>query len=193
VDTESGAELTDETATAAPETTPEAPYGYKADGTPRGKPGRRAGQTTGTGMRRRRTAAKVDYATPIVSLFSIPSGACALAAAQLKSKPLAADAAAIDMHAPQIAQAFDQLAQEQPQVAAVLDKVLQGGPYVIVFAACLPLVLQLTTNHGMTPPGIMGAVHPDALVARYAAQIGVSPNGDTRPPGTDAGNPDHPA
>ena len=72
----------------------EAPYGRRADGTPKAKPGRRTGQRTGEGTtRRRRTPDRVDYRTPILGLFQLPAGVLAIAGMQ---RPVfAADAAAI--------------------------------------------------------------------------------------------------
>jgi hypothetical protein len=154
----------------------EAPYGRRADGTPKSKPGRRPGQATGTGQRKRSTSTRTpstatptDYRTPLLGLFQIPAGALAIAGMQ---RPVfAADAAAITIHAPNIAEALDQLAQERPEIAAVLDRVLQVGPYGVLIAAVAPMVLQLLANHRAIPPGVMGTVPAETLVANFMPEV----------------------
>jgi hypothetical protein len=148
---------------------PEAPYGRKADGTARSRPGRKPGQRSGTGQSRARTSTKapalVDYKTPILGLFQIPAGALAIAGMQ---RPvLLADSAAVTIHAEPIATALDQLAHERPEVAAVLDRILQVGPYGVLIAAVAPLALQLLSNHSILPPGTMGTIPPTQLVANF--------------------------
>lgn len=147
----------------------EAPYGRLSDGTPRRKPGRRPGQKTGTGARARTSSraapALTDYKTPILGLIQIPAGALAIAGMQ---RPvLLADSAALTIHGENIATALDQLAQERPEVAAVLNRVLQVGPYGVLIAAVAPLALQLLSNHGVLPAGVMGTVPPAQLVANF--------------------------
>jgi len=156
---------------------PEAPWGRKADGTPRAKPGRRAGSpSTGPRRSRSKTAAKVDYETPVKGLLQLPAGM--LAFAGMRQPVFAADAAAITIHTPNIARALDELAQERPEVAAVLDRVLQVGPYGVVIAAILPLFIQLFVNHEILPAGIMGTVKPDVLIANFMPTLErQSPNG----------------
>jgi hypothetical protein len=153
----------------------EAPYGRRADGTPKAKPGRRPGQQTGTGARKRTSSrattqtAPTDYRTPLLGLFQIPAGALAIAGMQ---RPVfAADAAAITIHAPNIAEALDQLAQERPEIAAVLDRVLQVGPYGVLIAATVPMVLQILANHAVVPAGVMGTVPPETLVANFMPEV----------------------
>lgn len=94
---------------------------------------------------------------------------------QLVALPLAfkapADGAAVEMHAPNIAQALHDLAMEQPEVAAVLDRILKVGPYGALLTAVVPLLLQLAANHGAVPAGIMGTVPPDVLLAHYRAAM----------------------
>jgi hypothetical protein len=149
----------------------DAPYGRLPDGTPRKKPGRKPGQRSGTGATRTRkssttTAPKLtNYRDPLLGLFQIPAGALAIAGMQ---KPVfAADAAAITIHAPNIAEALDQLAQERPEIAAVLDRVLQVGPYGILIAAVAPMAMQILTNHGAIPVGVMGTQDPVMLVQNF--------------------------
>jgi len=156
----------------------EAPYGRKPDGSPRARPGRKPGQTTGTGTRRTSTRKPTtaspiqDYKTPLLGLFQIPAGALAIAGMQ---KPVfAADAAAIAIHSENIAEALDQLAHERPEIAAVLDRVLQIGPYGVLIAAVAPLAFQILTNHGAVPVGVMGTIPPGTLIANFMPNAGAN-------------------
>jgi len=142
---------------------PDAPYGRKADGTPKAKPGRRAG--TAGPARPRKPRTEVDYETPLLGLFQLPAGVLAIAGMQ---RPVfAADAAAITVHAPHIASALNQLAHERPEIAAVLDRVLQVGPYGVLIAAVAPLALQVLANHGALPDGALGTIPRDKLIASF--------------------------
>ena len=76
-----------------------------------------------------------------------------------------ADAAAVMIHTPPIAQAMADLANEKPEVAAILDRLLAAGPYAALLTAVTPLILQVLCNHGKMPAGLMGTVPPEQLVA----------------------------
>lgn len=173
----------------------EAPYGRRADGTPKAKPGRRPGQASGTGTtRRRKQPDRVDYKTPLIGLAQIPAGILAMVG--MRKPVFAADAAAITVHAPPIAGALDDLAHEDPAAAAVLERVLQVGPYGAVLAAVAPLVLQLLANHDAIPAGALGTIPPRELIRSFvppevreqmaAAEEAAAQNGgrpvDTNPP-----------
>lgn len=86
-----------------------------------------------------------------------------------------ADAAALVMHAPPIAEALHQLACDRPEVARVLDVVLSVGPYGAVLAACLPLVVQVLHNHGAIERKMahaLGAVPKEELLASIGVDDG---------------------
>lgn len=143
-----------------------APYGRKADGTPKRKPGpARGGGRPGGGApgRPRPSTARAratDYRPGILGM------------AQTVALPLSfaapADAAAVMMHAQPIAEALNELAQERPEVAAMLEKILAVGPYGAVIAATVPLLVQLGHNHGIIPEPMakqLGAVPKQKLLA----------------------------
>jgi hypothetical protein len=114
---------------------------------------------------RPRTPKKTDYRQGITGAFQIISLPLAFAAP--------ADAAAITAHAPTIAEALNDLAQDRPEVAAVLDRILAGGPYAALFAAMLPLGVQLAHNHGLIPEQMasqMGATPKRHILAQLRAQ-----------------------
>jgi hypothetical protein len=144
----------------------DAPYGRRADGSPKAKPGRRPGQASGTGTtRRRKQPDKVDYKTPLIGLAQLPAGILAMVG--MRKPVYAADAAAITIHAPPIAGALDDLAHEDPAAAAVLDRVLQVGPYGALLATIAPLVLQVLANHEAIPPGTLGTRTPQDLINSF--------------------------
>ena len=147
-----------------------APYGRRPDGKPRTRPPSGTRRPAASAKPRPSTAtARKDYEQPILGLFQLPAGVLAIAGMQ---RPvLAADAAAVSVHAPPIASALNDLAHERPEVAAVLDKVLQVGPYGIVLAAVMPLALQLLANHGGIPPGALGTTPPEKLLAQFVPEM----------------------
>lgn len=155
---------------------PAAPYGRKADGTPKAKPGRPKGTPdtaprTRTTQRRARVAAAPprrtskpkqakqqgpDYRPGIVGIAQLI--AAPLMVAGISKPALRADAAAIVLHAEGIAEAMQQTAEQVPQFGAVLDKILSVGPYGALLAATMPLAVQLAANHNVLPGAVAGAM-----------------------------------
>lgn len=149
---------------------PTAPYGRKADGTPKAKPGRRAGTATSAGPKKPKGS--TEYAPAIEGLFQLIAFPVAFA--------YPADAAAIAHYSPGIAKELDALAQVRPEVAAALDRVLSVGPYGAVIAATLPLVIQLLVNHGVIPIGAVASfgVVPKEKILR---DLGIVPEPPAEP------------
>lgn len=166
---------------ATPDTDPEAPYGRKADGTPKKRPGRppsSSGSTSTAGLAvkpptkstprksSRSAPVAVDYRTSfigLVQLVAVPLGL----AGQVKPA-FAHDAAALVKFAPPLAEAVNNVAQQEPMVAAVLDKVLQVGPYGELIGVVLALGTQIAVNHGRVSAEAaapMGAVAPEKLLS----------------------------
>lgn len=144
-------------------------------GRPRGRP---PGSTSGAPRKPKKPERK-DYRPPILGVFQLAAAPCILAGQALKQSAFIADAAAITMHAPPIAEAINDLANEDPQVAAVLDRLLVIGPYGAVLAAALPLAAQVITNHRasvLTVTQAFGAVNPEQLIATLVEEVSV--NGD---------------
>lgn len=148
---------------APPMVDPDAPFGYKVDGTPRKTAaGRRP--ANGTGARRPRTGApkapgkratpsrgagpaRPDYATAISGVFQLMAAGVAMAGRALKMPALMADAAAVAVHQAPVAVALGDIAMDNAAFAAVLDKVAVVGPYGALITALIPMGLQLLVNH----------------------------------------------
>lgn len=162
----------------------DAPYGRKADGTPKRKPGPSKGTRVGAAIprvnRTTRTSTRAkqktgtDYRPGILGILQIP--AFALGAAGQLNESLALDGAALSMHAPGIAEALNDLANDNPAVAAALDRILSAGPYGAIIGACLPLAFQIAANHKKIPDAMAkscGALPYDEFKATLIAQQNV--------------------
>ncbi len=159
----------------------DAPYGRKADGTPERKPGPQKGTRVGaaiprvqrTGSTRKTSARKTgtDYRPGIVGILQLP--AFALGAGGQFNPALALDGAAISLHAPAIAEALNDLANDNPAVAAALDRILSAGPYGAIIGACLPLAFQIAANHKAIPDTMarsVGALPSEEFAAMLISQ-----------------------
>ncbi len=160
---------------------PDAPYGRKADGTPKKKPGPQ--KKTGAAVPRaprpasrgaaprktttRRTSAPVaqDYREGIAGILQLIAIPLSLAG---RAKPeLAYDAATIVAFTPRLADFGNNTAQNEPRIAALLDKVMTIGPYGEGIAIVLAMGAQMMVNHKVLPVEVgktMGAMEPDALM-----------------------------
>lgn len=170
----------DETTRIEPEhVADDAPFGYKADGTPykvdpkryRAREARKAAAKRAPARATAATKAKASpYRDAVLGMIQIVSLPISLAA--MRSDVFAADLIAIEASAEPIADAFDSLASQNDRVAAALDKLGEVGPYGLVLAAMTPLILQVGTNHGLIPVGTVGTEHPDELLKRYVVEHG---------------------
>jgi hypothetical protein len=135
-----------EQAPAPPRTDPEAPYGRKADGTPKKAPGRprkaaeprvQAPSAADKGQKPK------DYTEALTGVMQLAWGVTA---------PLApADAAAIKISTPAMVKAWNGLAQENARVARGIDWLTSGSAVGAAVMVTVPLVLQLGVNHGVVP------------------------------------------
>lgn len=154
-----------------------APHGLKKDGTAAKKRGRQAGsESSGRSISRPKGKAKtaVDYRPGIHGILQLPVGIMTGIGLATGNDTMLADGTAISLHAPPIAEALNDLAQENAQVAGVLERMMQVGPYGALIAAVMPLCAQIATNHKMLPISItggMGAYPPEALIASAKEDI----------------------
>lgn len=132
-------------AAAPPRRDPEAPYGRKADGTPRRAPGRRpkAAEPRVQAPSAADKGEKRDYTEALTGVMQLAWGVTA---------PLApADAAAIKGATPGMVAAWNALAQENRHVAKGVEWLTSGSAVGAAVVATVPLVLQLAVNHGAVP------------------------------------------
>lgn len=125
-----------------------------------------------------------DYKTPILGLGQLAAAPCLLAGQALRNPAFIADAAAVTMHTPPIAEAIDELANTDPQVAAVLDRLLVVGPYGAVLAASLPLAAQIVTNHNskvLSVTQAFGSVDPEHLIATLVEEVSLNGDKESQP------------
>jgi len=82
-----------------------------------------------------------------------------------------ADAGAIGIHFPKLADEVAKLAATDERVAGWIDPIIQAGPATAVIAAALPLVMQFAVNHGWMKPGGMGTVSRETLSSKVELGI----------------------
>lgn len=154
------------------ETRPDdAPWGYKADGTPyKVDPARYARRDAGRRKGKTRAGAakpKVSpYAETVTDLLVLVSGGFAIASKASGNVAFLADAVTVEESAPGIGDAFGKLADQNENVARMLDKLAEVGPYGLVLAAVSPMLVQCMANHGTIPAGMMGTEDPEAMLVR---------------------------
>jgi hypothetical protein len=173
---------------AAPDADADAPWGRKADGSPRAKPGVKPGgptagprkasapgprKATGAASKKANSAAP-DYRMAIIGLGQLPIGVASMAARLVrddrKRMAIQLDAMTVKVHLPAVAEAVNSVAQDNAKVAAALDRIVSVGPYGEVIAAVAPILLQCMVNHGaMEPNPAMGLLSPDELIAAATA------------------------
>jgi len=178
-----GAKLTAE---QMAERAPEYPYGRRADGTPRAKPGAKAtaAPRLAAAPKPRKTARPAakqtgpDYRPGIMGLLQIPIMGLSMIGRQTRNPALQADGMALAMHAPTLAEALNETARAQPAVGRALENIMKAGPYGAIIGAVVPLFMQLAANHKlMNPAPAMGIHDPADLVAQNDAQLAAMAGG----------------
>lgn len=77
-----------------------------------------------------------------------------------------ADAGAIGMHGPKLADEIVQLAENNSKIASKVDLLIEVGPYAGIVAATIPFLAQLFVNHGIIKAETFanaGVVEPSQL------------------------------
>ena len=89
-----------------------------------------------------------------------------------------ADAGAIAQHGPGFTRGIADMAESNDKLASWLDYLTESGPYMEIFAAGLPLALQLAANHGKIDPTKLppesGIVEPKILEERVKAEMALA-------------------
>jgi hypothetical protein len=169
---------------------PDAPWGLNARGVPykrdpatyasRTKRGR---ATSGTGPKaptRKATANRPATgpavtqarAKAIFDLLSIPISGLALVGQTTGNLPLLADACVLSTAAPQLAEATAAVAAEHQGVAKVVDRLVQTGPWAALLTACLPVAVQLASNHAPTIKDSVGKMFNASSVEEIISAAG---------------------
>jgi hypothetical protein len=151
----------------------EAPYGRKADGTPRQKP---AGPGRPAKARTQSKPASDKGKTPetpqdvsdrrtagVESLVNVGAALC-LGISVRGGDAFKADAVTLSASAKPLAQACTAVAEQDPRFARILDKITASGPYAALAATAVPIVAQLAMNHGVTAMRALNAVPPEELL-----------------------------
>jgi hypothetical protein len=160
----------------------EAPYGYKADGTPyKKRPPRRTGR--GKGGRRRRPdpgtpefeKEAARYKAMATECLSYPVTGLAVAGMTMDHAGHLGMAYAIGVQEDEIASAVGDIAVGEPKLAQVLERMTKHAPYVKLALALAPLAPQALTCYGVTRPGFMGTFDPEKVApmvkAHFTAQM----------------------
>ncbi|WP_301177228.1 hypothetical protein [Actinomadura geliboluensis] len=156
-------------APAPPKKDPEAPYGRRADGTPKkgpgGRPPKPKAQTKAERPRVQANRSR-DFTGPLNDVLRLGWGVLAISAP--------ADAGALKVHGPGMVEAWNALAQENATVARGIEWLTTGSAYGAVVMATVPMVLQVLANHGRLPHqqlGALGVQDPAELAEVTAADV----------------------
>lgn len=166
-----------------PGESPDAPYGYKPDGTPykRRPSGPRA---TKTGGGRAGKAAEVDKAVlgAVTMAWGLIVTVLATLARVFKSTPLMADAIVTNQASAKTVPPLTEIIKGNDALVAICIRLSAITPGVELATALLPLIGQIAANHGMVPGAETQA---EKIVRAYQAE---QPESQERAdPGPDSG------
>lgn len=169
---------------------PAAPYGRTDDGVLLDRNGKRAPYgLTKSGNRkdhppqRVRSKASKQASRPsgrtittkrrqgLLQLADLPKGLLLGLGFKADSDAMLADAVTIDMHAPTMADAISQIAEDNDRLAAVVDRLIDVGPMAIIGMALGAFAAQIARNHEAIPAPVatmLGAAHDPAELAQIA-------------------------
>jgi hypothetical protein len=124
--------------------TEEAPYGYKADGTPRKRPGRPPGSYSGTGKKKSFDSLKEPLADRIVEYIGPPIAFVS---------PLGL--AVIEDRADKTAAALCTLAATRPRVAKIIQGLIAGSASADVVLTGVAVLIAIGVEHHRIEPNSM--------------------------------------
>lgn len=164
------AEAADEAAGAEvsppPKKDPDAPYGRRADGTPKKGPGGRPPKDKPRVAGPKAAQVKKDFTQPLHELVQLAWGTL------VPFSP--ADAGAVKLAGPALVSAWNTLAQENATVARGIEWLTSGSAYGAVVMATAPLVFQVLVNHGKLPHervAALGVQDPGILAEMTARDV----------------------
>lgn len=153
--------------------------GSRAGRRPRKRAAKGAAKATAPRPTRAKPPAKVDYVKLLSGAVATAGGGVQFLSRWISpDKPkwararelMAADGAALTLHAVPIGTALADVVAQEPAVVAWLERASNVSPWVRVGAACLPLLAQLGANHEIVNPGTLGAIPREELLA-WAEQV----------------------
>lgn len=170
---------------------PAAPYGRTDDGVLLDRNGKRAPHgLTKSGLRKdhparaqrkgRRPAAKqastgrslsAKRRVGLIQLADIPKGLLLGLGYKTDNDAMLADAVTIDMHAPAMADAISQIAEDNDRLGAVVDRLIEVGPMAAIGMAMGAFLAQVARNHAAIPAPVaqmLGASHDPEELAQVA-------------------------
>lgn len=171
---------------------PGAPYGRAEDGVLIDKRGKRAPLgLTKSGLRRQggkknrglphtpSPSARASASRPsgrtitrkrrdgLIGLTDLPKGVCIGVGLKADNTAMLAEAATIDMHAPGIAAALADIAEDNDRLGAVIDRLIDVGPMATLGIALGAFLAQTARNFGAMPAPVAamlgGGAEPDDL------------------------------
>jgi hypothetical protein len=143
--------VTPEEETNSEEVTEEAPYGYKADGTPRKRPGRKPGSSgvySGGGRKKNFDSLKEPLADRLVEYLGPPIGIVS---------PLSL--AVFEDRADKTAAALCQLAVTRPRIAKMINGMIAGSASVDLVLTGVAMIAALGIE--------FNRIEPSSMVAHY--------------------------
>ena len=165
----------------APAVDPDAPYGRLTNGRPRKTAPRGSKKDPAAPKpapapkpgppRVKKSAPPADFRPVVAEVVNLLG--VALMGIGRKNRAFLADAATVQMHAPELAHAVNEVAKINPVIARALSTTAPAVPYVLLGSALFNMGVQLAANHGrrISAPGV--TVHdPNELAAAMEAQMG---------------------
>lgn len=125
----------------------EAPYGFKADGTPYKRDPNAYKNRVPRGSKTSASNKTQERAQRLYEFVNVPVTIIGIAGQTIQSKPLVADAVVLRNASAPLASAVADLADQDERIAQIVDSLAATGPYAALFGVLLPVTVQIASNH----------------------------------------------